>query len=105
MKNDISQIDVGKRIAECRRDKKLTQDELANRLGITAQALSQYERGLRFPDIAILKALCTSLDVSSDYLLGLKDSKINEIDDTEIEKEIWWKDDKGRNRLYSAGVY
>jgi len=90
MKDEITQLEIGKRIAECRRDKKLTQDELANRIGITAQALSQYERGMRYPDVAILKALCVSLGVSADYLVGLKDSKINEIDDTEIEKEIWW---------------
>ena len=90
MKEEITQIEIGKRIAECRRDKKFTQDELANRLGITAQALSQYERGIRYPDIGILKALCILLGVSSDYLIGLKDSTINEIDDVEIEKEIWW---------------
>ena len=90
MKDEITQLEIGKRIAECRRDKQLTQDELANRIGITAQALSQYERGIRYPDVAILKALCVSLGVSADYLMGLKDSRINEIDDTEIEKEIWW---------------
>lgn len=89
MKYDIAQTEIGKRIAESRRDKKLTQEELANRIGITAQALSQYERGLRYPDIAILKALCVTLGVSSDYLMGLKDSKVNEIDDVEIEQEIW----------------
>lgn len=89
MKEDITQIEIGKKIAECRREKKLSQEELANRVGITAQALSQYERGLRYPDIAILKALCITLGVSSDYLMGLKDSRINEIDDVEIEKEIW----------------
>lgn len=90
MKEDITQIEIGKKIAECRREKKLSQEELANRIGITAQALSQYERGLRYPDIAILKALCITLGVSSDYLMGLKESRINEIDDVEIEKEIWW---------------
>ena len=89
MKNDITQIETGKRIAECRRNVKLTQEELADRIGITAQALSQYERGLRYPDMAMLKALCIALGVSSDYLLGLIDNNINETADFEIEKEIW----------------
>ncbi|MBO5278006.1 MAG: helix-turn-helix transcriptional regulator [Lachnospiraceae bacterium] len=57
MNNETIQIGIGKRIAECRREKQLTQDELANRLGVTAQALSQYERGLRYPDVGILKSL------------------------------------------------
>lgn len=89
MKNDVTQIEIGKRIADSRRNVKLTQEELANRIGITAQALSQYERGLRYPDVAMLKALCIALGVSSDYLLGLIDNNINETADFEMEKEIW----------------
>ena len=37
---------IGKRIAECRRSKGFTQDELANRLGVTPQALSKWEKGV-----------------------------------------------------------
>ena len=90
MEINFGKNEIGKRIAEYRRERKLTQEELANRIGISAQALSQYERGMRYPDIEILKSLCTVLGVSSDYLIGLKETKINEIDDVEIEKEIWW---------------
>ena len=90
MEINFGKNEIGKRIAEYRRERKLTQEELANRIGISAQALSQYERGMRYPDIEILKSLCTVLGVSSDYLISLKETKINEIDDVEIEKEIWW---------------
>lgn len=90
MNNEITQIEIGKRIAECRREKKLTQDELANRVGVTAQALSQYERGLRYPDVGILKSLCDVLNASADYLLGLEDKKITEFEDPKIQNEIWW---------------
>ena len=90
MEINFGKNEIGKRIAEYRRERKLTQEELANRIGISAQALSQYERGMRYPDIEILKSLCTVLCVSSDYLIGLKETNINEIDDVEIEKEIWW---------------
>lgn len=90
MNQEITQLEIGKRIAECRRERKLTQEELANRVGVTAQALSQYERGLRYPDIGILRSLCQALSAGADYLLGLEDKKITEFDDPQIQNEIWW---------------
>lgn len=90
MNQEITQLEIGKRIAECRRERKLTQEELANRMGVTAQALSQYERGLRYPDIGILRSLCQALSAGADYLLGLEDKKITEFDDPQIQNEIWW---------------
>ncbi len=90
MDHETAQLEIGKRIAECRRERKLTQEELANRVGVTAQALSQYERGLRYPDIGILRSLCQALSAGADYLLGLEDKKITEFDDPQIQNEIWW---------------
>ena len=40
----------GIRLAECRRNKNFTQEELANRLGVTPQALSKWEKGLSSPE-------------------------------------------------------
>ncbi len=57
MTENMEQNTLGLRIAECRRKSNLTQEELANRLGVTPQALSQYERGTRYPDIELLKRL------------------------------------------------
>lgn len=90
MNQETAQLEIGKRIAECRRERKLTQEELANRVGVTAQALSQYERGLRYPDVGILRSLCQTLNAGADYLLGLEDKKITEFDDPQIQNEIWW---------------
>lgn len=42
---------LGRRIAECRKEKHFTQDELAARLGVTPQALSKWERSQSLPDI------------------------------------------------------
>lgn len=89
MDEKMQQIEFGKRIAECRRERQLTQEELANRMGVTSQALSQYERGLRYPDVGILKSLCGILGVSSDYLLGIEDKKITETGNPKIQSEIW----------------
>lgn len=90
MDQEMTQLEIGKRIAECRRERKLTQEELANRVGVTAQALSQYERGLRYPDVGILASLCNVLNAGADYLLGLEDKKMTEFDDPQIQNEIWW---------------
>ncbi len=89
MTENMGQNTLGLRIAECRRKSNLTQEELANRLGVTPQALSQYERGTRYPDIELLKGLCEILHVSADYLLGVELVTILEKDNPKIQEEIW----------------
>ena len=42
----MNQIKIGKFIAECRKEKKLTQMQLAEKLGITDKAISKWERGI-----------------------------------------------------------
>ena len=56
------------RLAEARKEKGFTQAELARRLGVTAQAVSKWERGNAYPDIELLDGLFTVLDCSPDYL-------------------------------------
>lgn len=63
---------MGSRISACRQNRNMTQEELAGRLGITPQALSKWERGVSLPDISMLAELSRLLEVSADYLLGLK---------------------------------
>ena len=58
------------RIRELREAKSLSQDQLAEKLNVTKQAISQYERGVRKPSMPMLEALCDFFNVSSDYLLG-----------------------------------
>ncbi len=89
MNDEMLQIEFGKRIAECRRERQFTQEELAYRVGITPQTLSQYERGRRYPDVTILRSLCGILDISADYLLGIERRKITEDDNSRIQDEIW----------------
>lgn len=66
----FSMIEIGKRIAKLRKEKNLTQVELADALGITYQAVSNWERGDSMPDISKLSELSLVLDVSIDVLLG-----------------------------------
>ena len=59
-----------KRIAELRKDKQISQEQLADILNTSRQAVSKWERGESLPDIDKLKDLATYFDVSIDYLLG-----------------------------------
>lgn len=61
---------MGKRIAALRKKKSLTQEQLAQRLGVTPQAVSKWENDLSCPDISILPDLARELEVSVDALLG-----------------------------------
>lgn len=61
------------RLKNLRKEKKLTQEDMARKLGITRQAYGNYESGSRDVDSATLKKLVEILDVESDYLLGVID--------------------------------
>ena len=69
-----------------RRDKNITQEELANFLGISAQAVSKWERGEGMPDITLLPRLSRYFNVSVDTLLGMEDVRVDELVE-ECEKE------------------
>lgn len=61
---------LGKRIAENRKRLGLTQDQLAEKLGITAQAISKWENDLSCPDISMLPRLAEIFGTTTDALLG-----------------------------------
>ena len=63
---------IGKRIAACRKSLKLTQDQLAERLGVTAQAVSKWENDQSCPDITMLPKLAEIFGISADELLGVE---------------------------------
>lgn len=60
---------LGNRIAEARRAKSMTQEELAERLGISAQAVSKWENDVSCPDISLLPTLARELGLTLDELL------------------------------------
>ena len=67
----MNQEKIGKFIANQRKVKNLTQEELAEKLGITKNAVSKWERGLCLMDMSLLKPLSEILDVSiNDVLAG-----------------------------------
>ena len=66
----MDQIKIGKFIAELRKQKKLTQEQLAEKLGITKNAVSKWERGLGLMDLSLLKPLSEILNVSVTEILN-----------------------------------
>ena len=68
----IDTSNLGKKIAEARRRLGLTQNALASRVGVTAQAVSKWEQGRSCPDIAILDELADALGISLFELLGME---------------------------------
>ena len=67
---------IGENIKRMRRERNLTQEEMAAHLGISFQAISKWERGDGLPDITLLPALARYFGVTTDEMLGME--KINE---------------------------
>lgn len=67
---------IGNRIAKFRKAKGLTQEELANQLGVSSQAVSKWENDASCPDISLLPQLCKVLSISTDELLTGKNDEV-----------------------------
>ena len=65
----MDQLKIGKFIAECRKQKGLTQMQLSEKLGITDKAISKWERGISMPDASIMLEVCGILGISVNELL------------------------------------
>lgn len=66
----MDQIKIGKFIAICRKEQKLTQMQLAEKLGITDRAVSKWETGKSLPDASIMLELCSILKITVNDLLS-----------------------------------
>ena len=68
MKNSFAE-----RLRFTRIENKMSQPMLATILGVNQRTISNWERGIRNPDFDMLMKIAETFDVSTDYLLGLKD--------------------------------
>lgn len=66
----MNQEKIGKFIAYNRKKKKLTQSELAEKLGVTDRAVSNWENGKNMPDLSLFKPLCDTLGISINELMS-----------------------------------
>ncbi|MCL1857752.1 MAG: helix-turn-helix domain-containing protein [Oscillospiraceae bacterium] len=79
-------ITICENLKKLRKEKGNTQEELAEHLGISMQAVSKWERGEGYPDITLIPALALYYNVTSDELLGMTDVAINAKIDEYCEK-------------------
>ena len=71
---------IGPRIAALRRERGMSQAELASRIRVSPSALGMYEQGRREPSAEVLVALARSLDVTTDFLLTGRVASCTEAD-------------------------
>lgn len=86
----IDFVKVGSKITKYRKEQKLTQDDIAEKLFVSRQLVSKWENGTGVPSIDVLLELCKMLQVTFEELLCLNDEV--DVDENDIFK--------GRNRLY-----
>ena len=66
----MNQEKIGKFIALCRKEKKMTQSDLAEKLGVTEKSISNWENGRNMPELSLFKPLCQELDISLNDLMS-----------------------------------
>ena len=90
----------GKRLTEVRKEKKLSQDDLAKKLDVHGAVIGRYERDEVNPSIEMATQIAKALKISLDYLVGNTDLKL----DTGIIKrieDIQKMDSENKNHLFA----
>lgn len=80
----MNQEKIGKFISKNRKNKKITQEQLGEKLGVSKNAVSKWERGLNLPDASIMQDLCKILDITLNELFSgerIPDNKYKEVAD------------------------
>ena len=83
-------VDFGSRLKNLRIQNKLTQDELAKKIGVTKSVISAYENDLRLPSFSTLISISKVFSVTTDFLLGIENTDNKQIIDLSglTDKEI-----------------
>lgn len=89
---------IGEVIRKYRKEKQLTQEEMAKFLGVTAPAVNKWENGNSFPDITLLAPIARLLGITTDTLLSYRD----ELTDQEINQILAAIRTKIENENYDA---
>lgn len=80
-------VNMGEKLKQLRLENKLTQKQVAERIGVAISAVSSYESGTRYPAYESLLKLARIYHVSTDYLLGATDRHnidVSNLDEDEI---------------------
>ena len=104
--DSVNTYEFGKFLAQLRKEKGLTQIQLAEQLNVTDKAISRWETGKNYPDIEIFEELSNILDVSiSELLEGKRIEKENlfTVSEKHVVKEI--KKNKKSNKKYRIIIF
>ena len=71
----MNQLTIGKFIAQKRKAKNLTQEQLAEKLGVSNKTISKWETGKCMPDYAVVKSLCDELQITIAELMDGEDAE------------------------------
>ena len=69
---------IGEKIATLRKEQGMTQKELAEKLHVSNNAVSKWEKGKNFPDVSLMEPIAETLCISVSELLGLEDKTVEE---------------------------
>ena len=84
----MDQIKIGKFIAELRKEKEMTQKELADKLGVTDRAVSKWENGRGMPDVSLLRKISDTFEITVNELLSAE--KIDDKDKAQKLEENYF---------------
>ena len=98
----MNQEKIGKFILELRREKNMTQQELADKIGVTDRAISKWENGRGMPDLSLMIPLCKELDITINELIS--GEKIEKKDyQSKLEENIVKTIDYTNRRIINKG--
>ena len=72
-------MDLGKQIKALRQSRGLTQEQLAEKMDVSVQTISRWEKSVNYPDITMLPILASSFNVATDYLLCVNENERKKI--------------------------
>lgn len=90
----MNKVKIGKFISKCRKDKQLTQEQLAEMLNVTNKSISKWENGICLPEATIYEPLCKALDITINELFAgqkIVDEEYKKIADENLMKMLKFK--------------
>ena len=103
----MNQLAIGKFIARKRKEKNLTQEQLAQKLGVSNKTVSKWECGKCMPDYSLVKPLCQELDITVSELMDGEvntDSNIRAFDEEQILDMLRRIQRMEKQKMYFLGI-
>jgi transcriptional regulator with XRE-family HTH domain len=92
--------DFGNRVAQLRKERDLSRDELGEKVGTSGAIVGRYERGDMKPSIEIAAKIAEALDVSLDFLMGLSSELVKDKKMVNRLEDIKKLPDTERNKIF-----